>query len=92
MRQKKIKVKAYCPYEIGDKVQFEKGGSVKTMVVTDVITETSAKKRYKQVSVRVGRLVYVRYQFARNQNTEIAERLGGKCPTRAQERKWHNGI
>lgn len=43
MRQKKIKVKAYCPYEIGDKVQFEKGGSVKTMVVTDVITETSAK-------------------------------------------------
>lgn len=43
MRQKKIKVKAYCPYEIGDKVQFEKGGSVKTMEVTDVITETSAK-------------------------------------------------
>ncbi len=40
---KEIKVKAYCPYEIGDKVQFEKGGSVKTMEVTDVITETSAK-------------------------------------------------
>lgn len=43
MRSKKIKVKAYCPYEIGDKVQFEKGGSVKTMEVTDVITETSTK-------------------------------------------------
>ena len=43
MRSKKIKVKAYCPYEIGDKVQFEKGGSVKTMEVTDVITETSEK-------------------------------------------------
>lgn len=42
-RIKKVKVKAYCPYEIGDKVQFEKGGSVKIMEVTDVITETSAK-------------------------------------------------
>lgn len=43
MRLKKIKAKAYCQYEIGDKVQFEKGGSVKTMEVTDVIMETSAK-------------------------------------------------
>ena len=43
MKQKKIKVKAYCPYEIGDKVQFEKGDSVKTMEVTDVITETNEK-------------------------------------------------
>ena len=42
-RVKKVKVKAYCPYEIGDKVQFEKGGSVKTMEVTDVITETREK-------------------------------------------------
>lgn len=46
MREKKtkrVKVKAYCLYEIGDKVQFEKGGSIKTMEITDVITETSAK-------------------------------------------------
>lgn len=43
MRAKKVKVKVYCPYEIGDKVQFEKGSSVKTMEVTDVITETSTK-------------------------------------------------
>lgn len=41
--RKKIKATAYCPYKIGDKVQFEKGGSVKTMEVTDVITETSVK-------------------------------------------------
>lgn len=46
MREKKtkrVKVKVYCLYEIGDKVQFEKGGSIKTMEITDVITETSAK-------------------------------------------------
>lgn len=45
MRSKKIKVKAYCPYEIGDKVQFEKGGNVKTMEITDVITETVKNRR-----------------------------------------------
>lgn len=44
-KAKRVKVKAYCPYEIGDKVQFEKGGSIKVMEVTDVITETSAKNR-----------------------------------------------
>lgn len=43
MRRKKTKVTAYCPYEIGDKIQFEKGGSVNVMEVTDVITETSIK-------------------------------------------------
>lgn len=42
-RVKKVKVKAYCPYEIGDKVQFEKSGNVNVMEITDVITETSAK-------------------------------------------------
>lgn len=42
-RAKRVKVKAYCPYEIGDKIQFEKDGSVNTMEITDVITETSAK-------------------------------------------------
>ncbi len=43
MRRRKIKEKTYCPYEIGDVVQFEKGGSVKNMKITDVITETSAR-------------------------------------------------
>ncbi|MCI8483486.1 MAG: hypothetical protein HFH41_04000 [Lachnospiraceae bacterium] len=42
-KTKKVKVKAYCPYEIGDIVQFKKCGQVKTMKVTDVITETSIK-------------------------------------------------
>lgn len=42
-RVKKVKVKAYCPYEIGDKIQFEKGGNVNVMEITDVITETSTK-------------------------------------------------
>ncbi len=43
MKRKRVKVKAYCPYEIGDMVQFEKGGTVKRMEITDVITETSAR-------------------------------------------------
>lgn len=39
----KIKFKAKCPYEIGDKIQFEKGGKTQTMDVTDIITQVSAK-------------------------------------------------
>lgn len=38
-----IKFKAKCPYEIGDKVQFEKCGNKKVMKVTDIITQISAK-------------------------------------------------
>lgn len=38
-----IKFKAKCPYEIGDKVQFEKCGNKKVMEVTDTITQISAK-------------------------------------------------
>ena len=38
-----IKFKAKCPYEIGDKVQFEKCGNKKVMEVTDIITQISAK-------------------------------------------------
>lgn len=38
-----IKFKAKCPYEIGDKIQFEKGGKMQTMDVTDIITQVSAK-------------------------------------------------
>ena len=38
-----IKFKAKCPYEIGDKVQFEKYGNKKVMEVTDIITQISAK-------------------------------------------------
>lgn len=37
-----IKFKAKCPYEIGDKIQFEKGGKVSSMKITDIITEMSA--------------------------------------------------
>lgn len=36
-----IKFKAKCPYQIGDKVQFDDTG--KTMEVTDIITKISAK-------------------------------------------------
>ena len=39
----KIAFKAKCPYEIGDRVQFEKCGNKKVMEVTDIITEVSAK-------------------------------------------------
>ena len=38
-----IKFKAKCPYEIGDKIQFEKGGKMQTMDVTDIITQVSTK-------------------------------------------------
>ena len=40
---KAIKFKAKCPYEIGDKIQFEKGGETKIMQITDIITQVSAK-------------------------------------------------
>lgn len=42
--RKKIKVKACCPYEIGDKVRFEGGGNVHIMEVTDIIMEISVKE------------------------------------------------
>ncbi len=38
---KTIKFKAKCPYEIGDKIQFEKGGQVREMKITDIIVERS---------------------------------------------------
>lgn len=40
---KVIKIKAKCPYEIGDKIQFEKVGRVNVMKITDIITEKSEK-------------------------------------------------
>lgn len=43
VKTKKVKVKIFCPYEIGDEVQFEKCGITNIMEVSDVITETSAK-------------------------------------------------
>lgn len=43
MKERKIKAKAHCPYEIGDKVQFEKGGNILVMEVTDIIMETSVR-------------------------------------------------
>lgn len=38
---KTIKFKAKCPYEIGDKIQFEKSGQVREMKITDIIVERS---------------------------------------------------
>lgn len=38
---KVIKFKAKCPYEIGDKIQFEKDGQVREMKITDIIAERS---------------------------------------------------
>ncbi len=40
MLKKKVKYKAVCPYEIGDKIQFDKGGKTNVMEITDVIVET----------------------------------------------------
>ena len=40
---KTIKFKAKCPYEIGDKIQFEKAGRVNEMEITDIIAENSEK-------------------------------------------------
>lgn len=40
---KTIKFKALCPYEIGDKIQFEKAGRVNKMEITDIIAEKSEK-------------------------------------------------
>lgn len=38
-----LKFKAKCPYEVGDRVRFEKGGELQVMAVTDIITQISAK-------------------------------------------------
>lgn len=40
---KTIKFKTKCPYQIGDKIQFEKGRETKVMKITDVITQVSEK-------------------------------------------------
>lgn len=40
---KTIKFKAKCPYEIGNKIQFEKAGRVNKMEITDIIAEKSEK-------------------------------------------------
>lgn len=38
-----VKFKAKCPYEVGDKIQFEKCGNKQVMEITDIITEMSAR-------------------------------------------------
>ena len=38
-----IKFKLKCPYEIGDKVKFEKAGKIHVMEITDIILEMSVK-------------------------------------------------
>jgi small-conductance mechanosensitive channel len=37
------KFKAKCPYKIGDRIRFEKGGKENVMEITDVLTQISAK-------------------------------------------------
>lgn len=41
-----LKVKAKCPYEVGDWVRFEKDGELKLMEITDILTQVSAKTRH----------------------------------------------
>lgn len=38
-----LKFKAKCPYEIGDRVRFEKSGELKIMKITDILTQISVK-------------------------------------------------
>ncbi len=38
-----LKFKAKCPYEVGDRVRFEKGGELKIMEITDILTQINAK-------------------------------------------------
>lgn len=35
--------KAWCPYEIGDRVKFDRCGDQRVMEITDIITQMSAK-------------------------------------------------
>lgn len=41
-----VKFKTKCPYEIGDRVRFGKGGEAKIMQITDIITQISVKTRH----------------------------------------------
>lgn len=41
-----LKVKAKCPYAVGDRVRFEKGSELKIMEITDILTQVSAKTRH----------------------------------------------
>lgn len=41
-----LKFKAKCPYEIGDRVRFEKGSELKVMEITDILTQISAKTEH----------------------------------------------
>lgn len=38
-----VSFKAWCPYEIGDRVKFDRCGDQRVMEVTDIITQMSAK-------------------------------------------------
>ena len=38
-----LKFKAKCPYEVGDRVRFEKGGEMQIMEITNILTQISAK-------------------------------------------------
>lgn len=49
-----LKFKAKCPYEIGDRVRFEKGGEMQVMEITDILTQISAKTRHIKFILELG--------------------------------------
>ena len=51
---KTIKFKAKCPYEIGDRVRFEKGGEMQIMEITDIITQISEKTGHIKFILELG--------------------------------------
>lgn len=38
-----LRFKAKYPYEIGDRVRFEKGGEMRVMEITDIVRQASEK-------------------------------------------------
>ena len=51
---KMLKFEAKCPYEIGDQVRFEKGGKLKIMEITDILTQISAKTGHIKFILELG--------------------------------------
>lgn len=63
-----VKFKAKCPYEIGDKVQFDSTKNI--MTITDIITQVSAK---------TGKITFIleldgKYKINTDHNTIIEHR------------------
>lgn len=50
----KLKFKAKYPYEIGDRVRFEKGGKMQIMEITDILMQISAKTGHIKFILELG--------------------------------------